>query len=125
MHIDVLISSRWCKHKACPQPGEEVVVVMRIVCQSVLLLREKRKKKSLRRYIQSLISHCFSGFLSTFLCTRQWTTKERITFTLSALSFTLFQLQCVTHVLLSSRYISFSYSALQINASEKVSNLPW
>lgn len=77
-------------------------MVMGSVCQSVLLLREKGKKKSQRRYIQSLISHCFSGFLSTFLPSRQWTTEERITFTLSAVSVTLFQLQRVTLVLLPS-----------------------
>lgn len=72
-------------------------------------LGRREKEKSERRYIQNLISHCFSASLSnSSLHARQWTAKERITSTLSGLSFTLLWLCHVTLVLPSSlEIISF------------------
>lgn len=60
-------------------------------------LGRREKEESERRYIQSLISHCFSGPLSSpSLHARQRSDKVKIKPTLSGLSFTLLQLCHVT-----------------------------
>lgn len=76
------------------------MVVIRRVRQSAVLLREKRKRGEWEEmyskpYLTMLV--CLS-----FLHARQWTPKERITSTLSVLSFTLFRICHVTLVLSSS-----------------------
>lgn len=91
-------------------------------------LGRREKEESEKRYIESLISHCFSGSLSTSsLHARQWTAKESITSTLSALSFTLLWLCHVTLVLSSSLdiisfHLFFFHSPLQIIATVKSPN---
>lgn len=66
-------------------------------------LGRREKEAGERRYIQSLISLCFSCSLSnSYLHARQWSNKEGIKPTLSGLSFTRFQFCRVTRELSSS-----------------------